>query len=498
MAYSKETIVLVHGTFSSPREGVRQWWQGGPGSDFASKLDGALEKRGIEVRCWSHCTEPSFHWSGDNDWVERAAASAALSRHISDLARAGWRCHLIGHSHGGNVIVESVNALHGKPVGQAIASVVTLGTPFLGVHVNVERYRRQLRLGAAGMFSIGTLILSLPLALMLADVKNAGPGLLAFFGAVVAILIGVIASILIIILNDRARRKRAQRATPIPALALNSRYDEAWQLLHHVRETPNPLAVQDGLLRYLWRRMRDHVVRKQAVQKATRPFAVQDIALPSWTKWLYRFLYTLILGAGCIPIWTYGWGLPGLLVGFAFAFMAFALFGVLIMAISIRSWGYAAAFFEPLATGAMWIASLGIVPSEVVTYLVRKRSWSLLQRWVMGLDGFRFALPSVRTTPADAGAAKFEFEALDGEAEKRALASRSQWLTQKVDGATELFAQVVLSASDAVRLLRDIERDATLVHAAYYMDDASIDQIANWIAANAVSSVHRKSAEAGQ
>jgi len=178
--------------------------------------------------------------------------------------------------------------------------------------------------------------------------------------------------------------------------------------------------------------------------------------------------------------------------------MAFALFSMLIIALSMGSWGYIIAFMQPIVTGGLWMASLGVIPSEAVTYLVRKRSWDLLQRWVMGLDGYHFALPPVKITPAVAGAARFQFEALNAEAEKRARASRSQWLARHVDGATEMFAQLVFSASDAARLLHEIEQGASLVHAAYYMDDASIDRIADWIAAHATTSSREKTAVAAQ
>src|SRR5882672_2760639 len=115
MARMKETIVLVHGTYAGPKDGARQWWQGGHEEDFATQLHVALTRRGVDIRCWSHCAEPLFYWSGENDWVARIRASGDLARHISELANQGWRCHLVGHCHGGNVITETMNSLHGTP-----------------------------------------------------------------------------------------------------------------------------------------------------------------------------------------------------------------------------------------------------------------------------------------------------------------------------------------------------------------------------------------------
>jgi hypothetical protein len=39
----------------------------------------------------------------------------------------------------------------------------------------------------------------------------------------------------------------------------------------------------------------------------------------------------------------------------------------------------------------------------------------------------------------------------------------------------------VLTASDVADLLQHIERDQSLVHAAYYTDDDCVERIARWI-----------------
>jgi hypothetical protein len=41
---------------------------------------------------------------------------------------------------------------------------------------------------------------------------------------------------------------------------------------------------------------------------------------------------------------------------------------------------------------------------------------------------------------------------------------------------------MVVTAADISSLLRTIEEDQSLVHAAYYTDNECIDRIANWIA----------------
>src|SRR5690242_3563122 len=114
---TKETVIIVHGTFSSPVEGVDSWYA--PGSDFCRELDKRFERSGLPMRCWAHLDEcgedlrrqagrqtPWFSWTGRNDWLDRTAAAKALGRECNYLRTHGWRCHFIAHSHGGNVLLE--------------------------------------------------------------------------------------------------------------------------------------------------------------------------------------------------------------------------------------------------------------------------------------------------------------------------------------------------------------------------------------------------------
>ena len=67
-------------------------------------------------------------------------------------------------------------------------------------------------------------------------------------------------------------------------------------------------------------------------------------------------------------------------------------------------------------------------------------------------------------------------------AEQRALSRRSAWIGRHLEGVSETFSKVVVTAADISALLRTIEEDETLVHGAYYTDDECIDRIADWIA----------------
>jgi rRNA maturation endonuclease Nob1 len=67
-------------------------------------------------------------------------------------------------------------------------------------------------------------------------------------------------------------------------------------------------------------------------------------------------------------------------------------------------------------------------------------------------------------------------------AEQRALAMRNAWIGRHFGDVTQTFSKVVVTAADITLLLRTVEADQSLVHAAYYTDDECIQRIANWIA----------------
>lgn len=93
---TKETVLIVHGTFSGPVEGKPSWYE--PGNLFCRQLDEQLAAKGSSARCWSHLDEfgdelkrragrdtPYFSWSGRNSWIDRSAAAKQLWAEIEYL-----------------------------------------------------------------------------------------------------------------------------------------------------------------------------------------------------------------------------------------------------------------------------------------------------------------------------------------------------------------------------------------------------------------------------
>ena len=149
---AKETVIIVHGTSAAPKPDHLSWYQipdeGQNKPDFVSKLNSALEERGSPARCWAHCRDNGeiFTWSGENAWLERTRAARLLADYINKLQVEGWRCHVVAHSHGGNVIAEALPQLQG-PVGEIpptdrarglTGTLATLGTPFVDAYANLQ------------------------------------------------------------------------------------------------------------------------------------------------------------------------------------------------------------------------------------------------------------------------------------------------------------------------------------------------------------------------
>lgn len=483
---SKETIIIVHGTFSAHVAEVPKWWHPTSRAEFIPRLHQALEARGVAARCWAHCEEglPVFHWRGRNNWIDRADAAAQLAQYLRDLSRAGWTCHVVAHSHGGNVIVDALRILRGSGEERSVASVVTLGTPFVDVSPSIERQQRR------SVFDLwSTIYLTLLLVLIYPFVRLWQQNQLTaekLAGAVVNTLGWLVIFALFLLIRHWAiRRKRrvANEGAPnrtLPALAINSHYDEAWQLLHHIRETVSPLAVTEGIAAYLYRRIKSYLHQRSEIARIFGTVRFGD--LKRWQKAICVVFFILVLLAPVIDLVVFAGGEVALPRMVALLLLMY-VFGFLVVAIlSLGAKWLMGAYLWPWWYAGFLLQAPLIVPSEIGIYIGRRQSWPILQRLVMGLDGYRFDLPRVSMLPENAGAAEFVFQPMLPEVERRALDGRSEWISRHLGSAAMVFSRIVLSASEISTLLSEVEGDQTLVHAAYYTDADCIPQITEWIA----------------
>lgn len=136
----KETILLIHGTFASSKTGVTQWYQ--RESSFCSTLNDQLKSRGSQAKCWTHlqANDSEFQWTGENSWIEWANAAKRLYETLEQLIDAGWICHIVAHSHGGQVLLQAIHQLKEDKYHHGIGSLVLLGTPLFKVSVASSKF----------------------------------------------------------------------------------------------------------------------------------------------------------------------------------------------------------------------------------------------------------------------------------------------------------------------------------------------------------------------
>src|SRR5262249_7279560 len=99
----------------------------------------------------------------------------------------------------------------------------------------------------------------------------------------------------------------------------------------------------------------------------------------------------------------------------------------------------------------------------------------------MGLEGYRHKLPPIEQRPSQIPEKYVKYENMPTGAQQRALEMRGAWINRHLDEAAYAFSKLVITSAEIVSLLHNIEADQSLVHAAYYTDDACIARIADWI-----------------
>ncbi len=129
------TVIVVHGTFAGPERNPRVVVETHrpasrylPNGAFCRRLDAIWTAHDAPWRCWAHGGAP-FLWSGANSWTDRVWAGNELGAYIKALMRQGWRCAVVAHSHGGNVLLHALERLSDQERAQ-LGPVCFIGTPF--------------------------------------------------------------------------------------------------------------------------------------------------------------------------------------------------------------------------------------------------------------------------------------------------------------------------------------------------------------------------------
>lgn len=535
MESTKETVILVHGTWAAPINGTTAWYQptvlGSDGQTLASTLDRALEKRGAAARCWAHTGNGNdvFCWSGGNEWIDRARAASALAQIVNRLHADGWRVHIVAHSHGGNIAAEAlpqIEDMSGNTAGIS-GTLTTLGTPFVDAMSPIARaiaVRKFISLAFAWI----TYIAFLAFTVMIALDTIPGPFQVSAYG-----LVGCVAVAGLIAGSRRRvdkgwitywRALSASTARRKFMLVISSCVDEAWQLLHHVTHIKDPLAPKDGLLRHVLSCRREYIERSCEAERIQGATIFGFVSFPyKITVTVFLITFTIVFGlilatAGELWLTTLRlqeyavvrekpfprtpseleatkqamvkeyWGGPLQLRLIAtvelggiwvFVWLGFASIASLYLPGSFYS-----ALWSPLRWLGRQLRALMGLPRYVITYIVRRNSWSMLQAYAVGLQSYRYDLPHVTRVPDYAPESIYKVASLPESVEKRALLKRNEWVGRYFGDLTETFSKIVVTSADLSALMRIIENDLSLVHASYYTDKECIEQIADWIASN--------------
>jgi hypothetical protein len=503
---AKETVIIVHGTWAAPGAGASRWYQPvdgvPPAEGFVSKLNAALQERKSPARCWAHCTQGNqiFHWSGDNNWILRTYAASALADYVAKLRNEGWRCHIVAHSHGGNVVVEALHQImaaqgSSEPQGK----IVTLGTPFMDTMSSIaKRSRRAGRILNAISWT-NFVVVMFGLAGYISYSFAHREGIADYFShwwndlAIIAFLF----FIALLLPQTFGRKKRTDlwatfngsaQSQP-PFLAIGSPTDEAWQILHHVRTIDNPLAVRSNLLSYLFSSLRFHISQNAEVARIHGAKSYQDLGFAARLVMAFThlltalILFTVVLLMFIPPDDKVTPGIKMYIILSTVIFFGVVLFMLVLFITKLMGETFYSAFLSPFRWCVRHLGSLTRVGPAFGTYVVLRWSWPVLLKVTMGLEGYRFKTPPFITQYPSHLPEKFvKYENLPRGAEERALAERSAWIARHLGGVSQTFSKMVLTAADLSLLLQTVEEDRTLVHAAYYTDDECIARIADWIA----------------
>ena len=258
----RQTVIVVHGTFSGKvPDGEPGWYA--PGQTFSRDLDRELEAACSPARCWRHLSpaDDYFHWDGANEWLSRLKATARLRDELRRLHGLGWTVHLVGHSHGGNIVVDAITNNHGRVEPWFTGRVALLGTP---LYRNSPRFFRRrwalvARWTVASALAWAALLYASArhvdvLAAFEPDAPTANWAIaLVFVLAFAAVglslrALGPLASrflwLQLVLLRLQPYRSPApmgeERWSP-SFLLINSRFDEAYRALAGLREGANPL-----------------------------------------------------------------------------------------------------------------------------------------------------------------------------------------------------------------------------------------------------------------
>jgi hypothetical protein len=495
-------------------------------ASFCRQLDKRLAAKGSPARCWAHLDECGdelgrrakrgtryFSWSGRNSWIDRSIAAKQFWNEIEYLNEKGWTCHVVAHSHGGNVVLEALDLDDPARRGGLSSNFVLLGTPILrfstptnrllGILERFHAYTspsahsgwgprgttpgREATLLRTGVGVSVSLAVWALLAGYFLKLTGLTPSALFFesitFWAVAVSAVAVVAALYwyrrttaveaAIIMSGFAAARETMMIYPPRLLFINSERDEAFGFLDGVKKAKAPewLTNPDQAKRWF------QTVAKQAEEADRQRYpwhgsrlslgvslcvagvAAAGIAVLPFLKflnvsWLPAFFASSFL-------------IVGLLAAVTRADAAFAIFAV--------PWRFAEA-------GAYLLTSF---VRKLAGNYFRGRVWSILQEMAFGISGSPHRLEDVSVflrPHSEFARGEFLYQDLAKAAEDAAVGARS--------GAFYSALEEIKAQSDAEFWRLDtwrerigtFARNPQLVHNVYYSQPEVIEQVASHLA----------------
>lgn len=501
---TRETIIVVHGTFAGNPSGSDPAWYA-PGGSFCVALDADLASRQSAARCWAHLQrgEEHFHWDGANDWLSRIRTAARLREQIRRLHGDGWRVHLVAHSHGGNIVLNAITDHQKRVEPWFVARVALMGTPIY--RGTGAEGRRSVRAKWWAAFSIAVWAILLYVSARRLDFAAAfqvgGPA--EPWAVAAALLLLVMTAVFVVRTFQRFQRwfdvpsstKGTTRWSP-PFLVINSEYDEAYRALTGLPNTPNPLlrdassapqpaptetaASEPTVLTPSTRRVgRPRFMSKlHAVTEAVRTRTATRISSTLGTPRVAQSL----LGGSSLVVMMLLWQascerivsapLPA-------AWAPVSYLGVLVVAITVACFWTGALLFPAIAI-LETLSALGraLASLLLLTFdrLIRRFAWDTIKSLSLGLSG---AAESVDDIAVDRELSGHHSVYLELPTDIVADVQAQQATQGKEIHRLVYRPGLVWSPLSLVKELASV--DFPLIHCCYYSNAECIQRIADWI-----------------
>ena len=556
-----ETVIVVHGTFAAPeikeedsesnsgpesQSNTEQnnkhksaqeppWYY--PEGSFCVALDEELEKLGSSARCWKHldkdmptpeAAKDIFTWDGANSWWSRRVYAKKLKEYLNLLSDAGWVCHVVAHSHGGNLLLNAVEISDSDPLYYLSpeSKFVTLGTPFFdlepqrsfGGHKkgrkNLSSWQERL---TAVWIMISIIFIGIVGLLMIQNSPDSASEqfwsikilFLVVFSSAFFLLLTQLFRVLLSFFNPDAMRSRRMGAygdaffdSNTQFLVISSDEDEVWLGLSAILKSKNPFLqgshsknvevsaeMNDGLFSL-----------KRAYQRTKAKISN-----------LEQHIFPGVQEPGYLMVLTVFLMLAGLSLGYlleilpannhlAYTFIFLACLIYLLVQIKLDQATLVAVLLWPLRAVfklfsyfvnliALPILKLVVnvaklIMGKLFNYFGRGMAWRMALDYAFGLDGSPYSAKGIGLCQRPSHILhtdSYEHEKLpQGVIDKVRESQRKQ----SGDKLTHFFQEIGRpDFNDVEAALKKIGEDVPLVHSVYYDSQyqENISRIANWI-----------------